>query len=478
MKPRFFPWRIFAKIFFGFFLAQIVTFFVAVAVAIEFSSFHLTWSEHFAFVLGFFIFALLGSLILAFRLAWPLRRVIIKALRMASKKNVVGVEAPEEGVYDDEPGEYFELEQALDKIRRKLKKRKVQLAHEREESHALMRSLSDAVVSLDMTERLKEFNSNFATQFLSSEAIAKHAAGEEIRFIDFFREPEVVSVLRRALETGSPQDVHCKLPTRLDHTGRFFSLSISPLRDQNEGEIYGALVIFHDISDLKRTEQMRAEFVENASHELRTPLTSIKGYLATALEDSERRNFDQVPAFLQIMKKNVDRLIELVNDLLTLSVLEGHPTLSWSEVVPEFLTEEVLERLGSLASQKKIMIRALYETEPFKADVKMVDHVLSNLVGNAIKYIPEGSQIVIRWTASNESICLSVKDNGPGIPEEHQARLFERFYRIDKGRSREAGGTGLGLAIVKHIMQSHGGAVSVQSRPGEGSEFVCRFPSR
>lgn len=478
LRARYFPWRLYTKIYIYVLTLMIVTLVTAVAASTDgFQLKHFT-ERMIALILTFFVASIAGSAILAYRLTLPLRRVILKALRIASKKQREGLPDSDLEIFEDEPGEYYELEQALDKIRRKLKKRRIQLAHEREEAQALMSFLADAVFSLDQMEHVKYFNSKFATQFLDAEQVRSHGVGRDLKFTDVFRDPEIVEKLRSSLRDGSVHTLQRRLPTRLDSSGRYFSLSVSPLREEKGREIYGALAIFHDISEMKKAEKIRAEFVENASHELRTPLTSIKGFVTTAKEDAEKGIYDQVPAFLGTISKSVDRLTELVNDMLTISALENNPSLTKTEVRPEEVTEEVLERLAPMASEKKILIRANYNCDPFQADFKLVDQVLTNLIGNAIKYIPSGKHVIVDWSESRETdeVVLSVKDNGLGIDEKHLERLFERFYRIDKARARDAGGTGLGLSIVKHIMQSHGGSVSVVSSPGQGAEFICRFP--
>lgn len=484
MTARYFPWRLFTKILLTLIMLMGLTFILAVALATDGFRAVLFTDRFVAMILSFSVLSLVGAILVAVRLTLPLRRVILKALRIASKKQMVGLGLPiendDDDIYEYEPGEYYELEMALDKIRKKLKKRRVQLAHEREEAQVLMTYLADAIFSLDREEKIKYYNSNFATQFLDPDQVRSQGEGIELKLVDVFRDPEILQKIRSALNEGLVQTIQRRLPTRLEASGRYFSLRVSPLREEKDRGIYGAIMIFHDITDMKRAERMRAEFVENASHELRTPLTSIKGYMATARDDAKRGTYDQLPAFLETISKSVDRLIELVNDLLTISALENNSAINWVEVQPEEVTEEVLVRLTPLASEKKIMIKSHFNCDPFKADFKLVDQVLTNLVGNAIKYIPEGRQVTVDWSQARgaREICLSVRDNGPGIAEEHHARLFERFYRIDKGRSRDGGGTGLGLSIVKHIMQSHGGTVAIKSKPGEGAEFICHFPLR
>ncbi|MFN7729166.1 MAG: sensor histidine kinase [Bdellovibrio sp.] len=431
-------------------------------------------------ILSFFVFSILGSTYFAYRFALPLRRVILKALRLASKKQVAEFANIDEDLFESEPGEYFELETALDKIRKKLKKRRLELAHEREESQTLMSHLQDAVISLSRDGKVSFFNSRFATLFLSADQLKDHMGGTPILFTNLFRDPELLKKVEHALSAGVTESFQERMGTMLDSTGRYFSVTISPLREEKTRLVYGVIVLFHDVSDLKKAEQIRIEFVENASHELRTPLTSVKGFVETAREDMALGRFEHIPQFLATIARSVDRLTELVNDMLTISTLENSRGMKLETVHPEVVTQDVFEQLSPLASEKKIMLKLVDESEPFKADVSMVERVLINLIGNSIKYIPEGGQISVSWKLDREAkkILLFVKDNGPGIAEEHLERLFERFYRIEKSRSREIGGTGLGLAIVKHIMQSHGGHVTAVSTLGQGAEFLCEFPHR
>jgi two-component system phosphate regulon sensor histidine kinase PhoR len=236
------------------------------------------------------------------------------------------------------------------------------------------------------------------------------------------------------------------------------------------------------IAALKKAEKMRIEFVANVSHELRTPLTSIKGYAETLLQDLEDgRSAD--PEFLKIILKNSNRLLALINDLLDLSAIESgadelHPaTLDLHE-----MTQHSLHALQLNAENKHSTILTEVKTPNVFADPKRVEQVITNLVDNAIKYCPTGSIVTVKWTLEQdelgEAVFLRVIDNGPGIAEKYLDRLFERFYRLDKGRSRESGGTGLGLSIVKHVMQRHDGSVTVESTLGSGTTFICRFPVR
>lgn len=476
MRFRYFPWRFFSRIFWAIFGTLLLSFVFTLGLVVFLLEMTLD-TDIFLWMAGIYIpMALLTALSFSLRLSWPFRRLILKALRIASKKNVPGYIENEDDLFEAESTEFVELELALDRIRKKMQKRRNQLAHEREEAQTLMSFLADAVVSVDREERIKFFNSNFATQFLPNDQAQRASSGQDLRLSEVFRDPEILEKVKYSLRSGHPEAVQRKISTRIENISRDFLVKISPLREAKTRDVYGSLVLFHDVSELTRTHQIRTQFVENASHELRTPLTSIKGYLSTAREDAEAKKFDHLPQFLQIISKSVDRMIELVNDMLTISGLESSWGLNLETITPIDATLEVVERLSPLALQKSIVIETKFNSDSVKADPKLLDQVLMNLIGNSIKYIPEKGRIQISWSEDDTATVLSVKDNGPGIPPEHVGRLFERFYRVDKSRSRDIGGTGLGLAIVKHIMQSHGGSAVVKSELGQGVEFICRFP--
>lgn len=473
VRGTFFPWRLFWK----FFVSFVLTINILAAVAILVSSFFIEVRfdsyEPLIFLSVFLLLSVIAAAFFSFRFSLPLQRVILKALRMANRKQYAE-SADLEEVLDEEPGEYFELEVALDKIRRKMKKRRLQLSREREEFQALISALGDGILTVTPDLKLKFVNSKFAAQFLGREY---QMPREGVALSVVFREPAVLELFSRTLETGAAHNKSLKLLSKIDGTQRFFSITVSPLREEQDREIYGALALFHDITDLKAAEQIRIEFVENASHELRTPLTSVKGFVETLKEDFQTGRLEQIPHFLEIISKNVHRLTELVNDMLTLSSLDASGAIVKKEVLyPEELSQDLIERMASLATEKQVMIQLQTEADSLYADQGKVDQVLQNLLGNAIKYVQEGGKIVVRWEETPQETILKVIDNGPGIAEAHLVRLFERFYRVDKSRARDVGGTGLGLAIVKHIVQSHGGSVAVKSELGRGSEFICVFP--
>jgi two-component system phosphate regulon sensor histidine kinase PhoR len=467
-----FPWSIFWQ----FFFSQVLLYNFLFVITLSVVSTQKPFGEaYFWSITGqYFLASLLVSALIAWKFSRPLHKIILKAFRIASKK-FESANEDEEDLLDEELGEYAQMENALNRIHRKMKKRRDQLQREREETQAFMSAVQDGLISISPEMRVLYFNSQFATQFLDSAQLAS-----PLLLADIFRQPEIHEGFLWALKEGRTFRVNVKLETKLDKTPRYFTVAVNPLRKTKSNEVYGAMGIFHDITELKKAELVRIEFVGNASHELRTPLTSIKGYVDTLKADINGGHFDQAGKFIDVISRNVDRLTELVNDLLSISALESNPELKLQPVQPLQVSEHIITELAPIVREKNqvVVVVGAQEVPSFQADLRKVEQVLRNLVSNAVKYIPNGKTIQIRWSQNaNGSVVLRVIDDGPGIPAEHHDRLFERFYRVDKGRSRDAGGTGLGLAIVKHIMQSHGGSVQLKSQLGHGAEFICTFPN-
>ena len=479
---RYFPWKVARQFYFGHLIFVLVTL-VLTGFSLRYyvySSFlrtndiALALGRFDSYLTSLFITVLVGAAIyLAISTRYysrPLGRLIQRAreLRRYGAVSADNVDAEE---LNEEPGEWYDLDRALNRIHFDLRTKTDDLLREREELSALIGAVSDAILATDREGNPLFFNSQFAVLFRVAEKGQKALSLNEM-----FRVPEVLEGYKRVLESGEMQTVSAVMHSAHHSIPRHYSIAIAPLRMREEGSVYGALGIFHDVTELKQSEQIRIEFVGNASHELRTPLTSIKGYVETLREDLKNQRYDSAGQFLDIVSKNVDRLIFLVNDLLDLSTLESGAELEKSTISTREITETALKQLEAKRAAKRQEIQTRFTAETLFADPRRVEQVLVNLVQNAVKYIPEGSRIEISWDNEGTKTCLRVKDNGPGVPPEHQARLFERFYRVDTGRARDQGGTGLGLAIVKHIMIKHGGNVRVQSRPGEGSEFICTFP--
>jgi two-component system phosphate regulon sensor histidine kinase PhoR len=408
------------------------------------------------------------SLVMARRLLIPLGRLIEKTRRMRDFPFDNNDEVAVEELTFDEPGEWFELERALNRLGRDLRQKTIRLSREKTELRAIMSSVSEAVLAIAKDKRVLFYNPQFAYLF------NLHVPNPDARVSEILRSPDVLEAYNEALKTGETARREVQITVLSERLSRHFQLSVSPLRKKHNQEIYGAVGILHDITELKQAERIRIEFVGNVSHELRTPLTTIIGYLQTLDQDVERGRVDQAHEFLKIVMQNVTRLKSLVEDLLDLSALESGKELNVETVNVREVTEAVMRQLDP----QNHKVHLYYDFEEMRADPMRLEQVLRNLLENAIRYVPKGKNIEVRWRNADGRYELQVKDDGPGIAPEHQSRLFERFYRVDEGRSRATGGTGIGLSLVKHIVQRHGGAIHVRSDLGQGSEFICEFPNQ
>jgi two-component system phosphate regulon sensor histidine kinase PhoR len=268
------------------------------------------------------------------------------------------------------------------------------------------------------------------------------------------------------------------------------ALQLSPPRDPSRAIMaraapaagaaeHGVILVLHDITDLKRADQIRRDFVANVSHELRTPLTAIRGYVEALSE--EDTNAEERRRFLEIIGRQTQRMERLVKDLLRLARLDaGQETLDLVACDTRLLVEGVVDDLESAADerQQRVEVEIAPDAAIVHADPAKLHDALRNLVVNAITYSPEQSTIRVEATPVDGRTTISVSDEGPGIPDDHLTRVFERFYRVDKSRARDPGGTGLGLAIVKHLVELHGGRVHVENNPQAGARFIITLPAR
>ncbi len=299
-----------------------------------------------------------------------------------------------------------------------------------------------------------------ATERTILEATRHHEVAALAARLD--REPEILGHELRLEGIGPP---------------RFLQVNALALRDADGGRD-GAILVFHDLTRLRQLESVRQEFVANVSHELRTPLSLIKSAAETLL-DGGKDDAAALTRFLQIIDKHANRLTLLIDDLLMLSTLDsGHMRLNLQPISLRSAAQEVTDDLKARAGSRGVVLEnAIPAGLIAQADPDRLRQVLSNLLDNAIKYgRVEGRATVSARALENKRVEISIRDDGPGIPAEACARIFERFYRADKARSREQGGTGLGLAIVKHVVQAHGGEVRVESEVGAGATFLFTLP--
>ena len=238
----------------------------------------------------------------------------------------------------------------------------------------------------------------------------------------------------------------------------------------------GTLLVLNDVTRLRRLERVRKDFVANVSHEIKTPLTAIKGFVET-LQNGALKDSQEAEKFLHIIARHVDRLDAIVMDLLDLSRIEDQETMQLTSLDLGQIAEAALLLCQPKATSKKIKLKVNIDQPVFSpVDDRMIEQALINLIENAVKYSPQNGEVRIVVNAGDNENTICVEDDGIGIPQKDQPRIFERFFRVDRARSRQMGGTGLGLAIVKHIVTLHGGRVTVESELGRGSRFTIHLP--
>jgi two-component system, OmpR family, phosphate regulon sensor histidine kinase PhoR len=336
------------------------------------------------------------------------------------------------------------------------------------QQEVLFNSMVEGLLLLDERGRIQLANRAFATLF----GVTVDIRGRTI--LEALRLHELVALVSSLDTQKQVSGFEMKLPGPDD---RWLQINAAGIfNDQNQRQ--GTVLVFHDLTRLKQLERARQEFVANVSHELRTPLSLIKGYVETLI-DGACDNPEVATRFLQTIDRNAERLRLLIEDLLTISELEsGRVKLNLQAVLLAPVVAKVLEDFKTRAEAKGMSLVNQAPELAVRADVDRLEQVLGNLVDNAIKYCrAKGSVTVGGRAVDGGQVEVFVQDNGPGIPPEALDRIFERFYRVDKARSREQGGTGLGLAIVKHIVQGHGGRVWATSEPGRGATFFFVLPN-
>lgn len=354
----------------------------------------------------------------------------------------------------------------LKKVYHHLKEQEQRIAREkkgREEVESILFSMVEGVVATDSSGRISFLNPAAERIFQIEHGSALGKYPREV-----WREFELVEMFHQVFVTGEPQSREFELEAP---SKAYLKMEITPIRYGEEEEVQGVLAIVRDFTRVRQLETIRSDFVANVSHELRTPLTSIKGFIETLL-DGGLESMETTKRFLTIMYQETDRLNRLISDLLDLSRIEsGQAELKRAKIYLAPLVEEVRLTLQDRMTEKNITLSVELGPTPVWADEDQIREVLVNLIENAVKYSTAGGHIRVLEHNRGDQQEFVVCDTGIGIPKDSIPRIFERFYRVDKARSREMGGTGLGLSIVKHIIERHGGKVWVESELGKGSCF-------
>jgi two-component system phosphate regulon sensor histidine kinase PhoR len=401
--------------------------------------------------------ALLPALVLAVVVAEVISRRLRRIVRFAERIATGDLSAR---IAETSGDEIAQVAIALDRTARRLEENFAAVRESRSELEALLNSMTDGVIAVSPDMKVRWANHAIA-------GILHQPVRIGAPVIEVLRHPDFLAALNSALESKRRESTIA--PSLLGR--RSFSITAEPLPDG------GVVSVLHDISEVERVEKTRRDFIANVSHELRTPLTSIRGYAETLLESDGLIN-DNARDFLQVIRRNAERMGRLTEDLLVLARVEsGEEKL---DLRPHSARQMLNEAASSMQENARTaQVELIVEEIPdwsVIADSYAVHQVFGNLISNAIRYAQSGKKIVVGAHERENGIEFFVRDFGPGIASEHLPRIFERFYRVDKARSRESGGTGLGLAIVKHIVLNHSGSVRVESRVGHGTTFFFLLP--
>lgn len=354
--------------------------------------------------------------------------------------------------------EIGQVASALDKTTRRVEESYARVQTSQRELETLLNSMQDAVVAVDADGRVQWANRGMNRLLLRAPRL-------NAPLIDSVRDPDFLAAIQEAARDQVVTSARSNTIT----AGRTFDVTAAPMPGG------GAVAVLRDLTETERMEKSRRDFIANVSHELRTPLTSIQGYTETLLDSPLASN--HVRDFLEIIRKNAARMSRLTEDLLTLARVEsGEHRFDVQRVSVEELLQDALESFQEVARSYgvELVVENLVPTGQVNvnADREAIHQIFSNLIENALKYAASGKKIVLGARAAERGVEFYVRDFGPGISSEHLPRLFERFYRVDKARSRESGGTGLGLAIAKHIVLAHGGTIRAESELNHGSSFL------
>ena len=399
-----------------------------------------------------FVMALVISIVAAQSIARRLQRIVRFADRIAAGDLVARIE-------ESSGDEIGQVATSLDKAARSLEESFAALQTSQHQLETLLNSMQDAVIAVSADDRVQWANQTM------DRLVPQHTR-KNAPLVETVRDPDFLTAVRGASESRKVFTARAASIV----PGRTFDVTAAPMPGG------GAVAVLRDLTETERVEKTRRDFIANVSHELRTPLTSIQGYTETLL-DSAPDN-DHSREFLDIIRKSALRMSRLTEDLLTLARVEsGEQRFDIQPTAPADLLQEAVQSFREIARTQNVELKVEDNaTAQVGADPEAIHQIFSNLVDNALKYGASGGRIILGARPVPEGVEFYVQDFGPGVPSEHLPRLFERFYRVDKARSRESGGTGLGLAIAKHIVLAHGGSIRAQSDLNHGSTFLFTLP--
>lgn len=422
------------------------------------------WSMIFSAIL----IASLVSGIISIKFARTITRPLEEMTRRAK---VIAQGNFDQKIYTRDDDEIGQLGEAFNYMAQTLKEKVQEIIKGKTQLESLLSSIVSGIILLDKEGKILLTNP-------AAEAIISFSSDEVIgkSHLSLLRNYELSTNIERVYKTGKPERLEMVLTLPYEI---ILEVYLGPVVD-SQGDVFGLVLVFHDITEIRRLEKVRSEFIANVSHELCTPVTSVKGFAETLLEEDTLKDPRAVKEFLTIINQEAERLNRLIGDLLELSKIEGQGPLKFAPVNLKTVAEETIKKLEPQAKKKNLTFQLEYPSTFLYVlgDEDKIHQVFLNLLDNSIKYTPENGKVKVVFTEENKDIQVMVKDTGIGIPIEEIPRIFERFYRVEKTRSRKYGGTGLGLTIVKHIIEAHHGRIWVESEPSRGTTFYFTLPRR
>jgi len=417
-----------------------------------------------------FLSALL-SLYTSIKVATPIKSILGKIITFSNtykRNNILS------NIDNQQQSEWEIIEKSIDDNEYKKRKLQKNLVKESNKFQALLDALSDSIIAVGNDGKILFANNALQSQFNTSEEQLSEA-----HYLEVIRNHDLKTFIDGVINEGESS---FSSEFKINHDNgetRDYYVKTNPLKD-NKGRTYGTVCILNDLTELKVAQRMREDFVTNVSHEIRTPLTAIKGYVQTFeaimpdLDESKKE-------ILETINHNCDRLTQLFNDVLSLSMIENIVDIPMEEINLSALTDQSIRDISQIYPNNTHDVQINYNISRLISNEKMLEHIITNLVGNAYRYAGDNLRIEINWSQTSTHNHLTVSDNGIGIEAKHLPRLFERFYRVDKSRVRDQNGqsgTGLGLAIVKHVVNKLGGRIQVESTIGSGTSFKIQIPKR
>ena len=404
--------------------------------------------------------------------AWLSRRVVRPLEELTTTVRNMEAGSPDFHLHRPHCREMAGLADSISRMAASLHGRIERTARQQNEQQAILSSMAEGVIAVDKDQNVLQMNAAAASIFGVD---AGRSKGRNIR--EVIRNVEFADFASRATTAGNP----IQRDIAIGALGNTVVEAKGAGLTSRAGERIGAVLVIHDVTNLRRLENVRQEFVANVSHELRTPMTAIKGFVET-LQDGAAEDPELLQRFLSIISHRMDNLMAIITDLLALSRLESDGAdkqrveKTRSRLLDVFNRAVETTRAAAAARQIDVTPSCPEDLE-IHVNPSLLERALVNLLANAIEYSPQGARVRLTAEKTGEAVLIRVQDTGIGIAAHQLPRIFERFYRVDKSRSRESGGTGLGLSIVKHVVLAHGGTVSVDSRLGRGSTFTVHLPA-